>query len=385
MARITQIQVRRSVSGPSTVTGTWAQVNPILAAGEIGLETDTGKFKIGDGSTLWNALGYSTDVAKLNGTVPVLKGGTGKTTFGATAGVLKTNGSDVLSASLVADADLAGSIDPKKIVGTASTLAQVRARNYQGSNTLDVPPRQFCTGTSAIVSGSLRGYLFTPDSDIIVNKIYNYVGTARIDTATNSNNAVVSNTSNTITFTNGTWSPTLTPAVGATVIASGVGTGAKITAYNSATFTITVDTTITGNVPTTLGAVQLGNATNVQAKAALFTVSGNMYTPIAVSAWQTNPFATASSLYSFDISSTPVTLAAGTTYAVAMLASWTGTPAITPTHAIQNLAGANFAGYATGPAMTFAYTTSDVVITTPATTITTSTGNNTPQFMRLST
>ena len=30
----------------------------ILAAGEIGLETDTGKFKVGDGVTVWNALSY---------------------------------------------------------------------------------------------------------------------------------------------------------------------------------------------------------------------------------------------------------------------------------------------------------------------------------------
>jgi hypothetical protein len=31
----------------------WTTVNPILAAGEIGFETDTGKFKIGDGTNAW--------------------------------------------------------------------------------------------------------------------------------------------------------------------------------------------------------------------------------------------------------------------------------------------------------------------------------------------
>jgi hypothetical protein len=34
----------------------WTTVNPILAAGEIGFETDTGKFKIGDGTNPWNSL-----------------------------------------------------------------------------------------------------------------------------------------------------------------------------------------------------------------------------------------------------------------------------------------------------------------------------------------
>jgi hypothetical protein len=33
--------------------------NPVLAAGEIGLETDTNRTKIGDGSTAWNSLPYA--------------------------------------------------------------------------------------------------------------------------------------------------------------------------------------------------------------------------------------------------------------------------------------------------------------------------------------
>ncbi len=36
----------------------WASSNPVLALGEMGLETDTNKFKFGDGSTAWNSLPY---------------------------------------------------------------------------------------------------------------------------------------------------------------------------------------------------------------------------------------------------------------------------------------------------------------------------------------
>jgi len=39
----------------------WTSANPILAAGEIGFETDTGKFKMGNGSSAWSALSYFTD------------------------------------------------------------------------------------------------------------------------------------------------------------------------------------------------------------------------------------------------------------------------------------------------------------------------------------
>ena len=34
----------------------WPSVNPTLDSGEIGFETDTGKFKIGDDSTAWSSL-----------------------------------------------------------------------------------------------------------------------------------------------------------------------------------------------------------------------------------------------------------------------------------------------------------------------------------------
>ena len=36
----------------------WMSANPTLGAGELGFELDTGKFKIGDGSTVWASLAY---------------------------------------------------------------------------------------------------------------------------------------------------------------------------------------------------------------------------------------------------------------------------------------------------------------------------------------
>jgi hypothetical protein len=41
----------------------WTAANPVLAVAEPGYETDTGKFKIGDGVTAWNALAYSSGPA----------------------------------------------------------------------------------------------------------------------------------------------------------------------------------------------------------------------------------------------------------------------------------------------------------------------------------
>lgn len=36
----------------------WIELNPILESGEPGFETDTGKLKIGNGTTPWNQLSY---------------------------------------------------------------------------------------------------------------------------------------------------------------------------------------------------------------------------------------------------------------------------------------------------------------------------------------
>lgn len=47
-----QIQLRNDTAA------NWTSANPILAAGELGVESDTDQFKIGDGTTAWNSLAY---------------------------------------------------------------------------------------------------------------------------------------------------------------------------------------------------------------------------------------------------------------------------------------------------------------------------------------
>jgi hypothetical protein len=37
----------------------WTTANPVLAAGEMGLETDTNRSKFGDGATAWTSLAYT--------------------------------------------------------------------------------------------------------------------------------------------------------------------------------------------------------------------------------------------------------------------------------------------------------------------------------------
>jgi hypothetical protein len=57
----TKIQLRRDAAAD------WTSANPTLSAGEFGYETDTTKYKVGDGTTAWNSLGYvSSPITALN-------------------------------------------------------------------------------------------------------------------------------------------------------------------------------------------------------------------------------------------------------------------------------------------------------------------------------
>ncbi len=50
----------------------WANSNPTLAQGELGIELDTGRFKIGDGVSAWNSLRYERPVESISNTANTL-------------------------------------------------------------------------------------------------------------------------------------------------------------------------------------------------------------------------------------------------------------------------------------------------------------------------
>jgi hypothetical protein len=59
----TRMQQRRGTAAQ------WTAADPILAAGEIGYETDTNQFKIGDGVNAWSDLSYFKNLEDLGGTL----------------------------------------------------------------------------------------------------------------------------------------------------------------------------------------------------------------------------------------------------------------------------------------------------------------------------
>ena len=128
----------------------WTSVNPILLANELGRETDTGKIKIGNGTSTWTSLAYQ---AWATLPVAVNAGGTGQTSY--TNGQLligKTDGT-LAKATLTASTGVTitngnGSITISA-TGTGGTVTDVTATSPLASTGGTTPDISIQDGTTA--------------------------------------------------------------------------------------------------------------------------------------------------------------------------------------------------------------------------------------------
>jgi len=108
MAVVTQIQVRRGTASQ------WTSTNPTLASGEWGFETDTGKAKIGNGSTAWSSLSYFGG----SGTVTSIVAGTG-----LSGGTITTSGTIAIDTATTVDVSTAQTLTNKTLTAPVINLA----------------------------------------------------------------------------------------------------------------------------------------------------------------------------------------------------------------------------------------------------------------------
>jgi hypothetical protein len=107
MAVVTQIQIRRGTAAQ------WTSANPTLASGEFGYESDTGKFKIGNGSTAWTSLSYQGA-----GTVTSITAGTG-----LSGGTITTSGTIAIDTATTVDVSTAQTLTNKTLTTPTLTLS----------------------------------------------------------------------------------------------------------------------------------------------------------------------------------------------------------------------------------------------------------------------
>jgi hypothetical protein len=130
-----QIQLRRDTST------NWTSTNPTLAQGEIGIETDTGKFKIGTGSTAWNSLGYAA---------PEVSGAA----------------STIISSNLTASRALASDSSGKVAVSTVTSTELGHLSGVTSAVQTQLNARATLTGTETLTNKTLTAPRFETAGEI---------------------------------------------------------------------------------------------------------------------------------------------------------------------------------------------------------------------------
>ena len=205
----------------------WTSANPTLLAGEIGIESDTNKIKIGDGSTAWTSLGYRP--------------------WSQVSAYPLVN-ADIASAAAIVDTKLAtiataGKVSNSATTATnANTASAIVARDASGNFTAGTITAAL-TGTA---SGNLitGGALGTPSSGTLTNCTF-----PTLNQNTTGNAATVT--------TNANLNGDVTSVGNATSIATGVIVDADINASAAI-----AGSKIVAATTSVVGAVQLSDSTS---------------------------------------------------------------------------------------------------------------------------
>jgi hypothetical protein len=155
-----QIQFRRGTASE------WASVDPVLAVAEMGIETDTDLFKIGDGASRWNVLDYG-GLRGFNGST----GYTGSIGNMAVSNVLyvSKSGNDSNSGTALNLSKL--TIRAALAVATRGTTIFVKSGDYIENNPMTVPDFVSVVGDN-LRSVTVRPQTVTQDLFYVNNGCY---------------------------------------------------------------------------------------------------------------------------------------------------------------------------------------------------------------------
>ena len=143
-----KIQMRRDTAAA------WTAANPTLAAGEMGLETDTTYYKIGNGSTAWNSLAYGA----YNGTIS----NSSITSAMIVDGTIVAGdiASDAITTAKILDANVTAA----KIASDAVTTAKILDSNVTTAKIADDAVTAAKLADTAVTAGSYTTANITVDA-----------------------------------------------------------------------------------------------------------------------------------------------------------------------------------------------------------------------------
>lgn len=215
-----RIQLRRGN------TSEWTNANPILAQGEVGIDLDQNRIKIGDGSTPWNSLAYERpdDQSSNIGNTLVKRDANGNFSANAITAALVGNASTASQLansrqiSLTGDVNGANSFDGSQnvtITATLATQANVSAGTYTkltvnerglvtavqnpttlaGYNITDGQlENNFLTALSGLHAQSLNGYVVKTNNTTTGSVVRQIIGTAGRIQQTGDSTGITGNT-----------------------------------------------------------------------------------------------------------------------------------------------------------------------------------------------
>ena len=160
-----QIQFRRGTAAE------WTAANTVLAEGELGLETDTTYYKIGNGSTAWTSLAYGSIVGAIsNNTITSAMIVNGTIVAGDIASdaitTVKILDANVTAAKLASDAVTTAKILDANVTAGKLANTAVTAGSYTTANiTVDAQGRLI----SATSGNSFAG---DDDQNILSSQVF---------------------------------------------------------------------------------------------------------------------------------------------------------------------------------------------------------------------
>ena len=169
----------------------WTTANPTLAAGEIGFETDTNKFKIGNGATAWTALDYFANSSAL---VALLDGAPGALdTLNELAAAINDDPQFYITIGNVVDNHISDTTLIHGIEDTAQLATKSYADQAVSTHSTDTTNVHGIADTSVLVtttnlSDSISTAVSTHGSD--TTSVHGIADTAELATKTYADDAV---------------------------------------------------------------------------------------------------------------------------------------------------------------------------------------------------
>ena len=165
----TEIKLRRDIST------NWTSTNPILAQGEPGYETDTGKLKLGDGTTAWASLAYQAAANIVDGTIVNADINASAAIVDTKLATIATAGKVSNSATTATDANTASAIVARNASGnftagtiTAAVTGAASSNVLKAGDTMTgalVHPLGAAATPSLTFTGDLDTGVFSPGAD----------------------------------------------------------------------------------------------------------------------------------------------------------------------------------------------------------------------------